>query len=405
MPVLGRLGAGAHRRPAVVGTLGAVAVGGALTVLPLPFAALLIGRGFQGAGLALTPLMMAAARDQLAPPRAASAVALLSVTSTAGIGIGYPVAGLLTDIGGVRLAYGFGLAVTLAALTLAWLRMPASPPGRSAAVDVGGALLLGLGLLVLLLVISQAQVWRTAPGLAVAGLLVAAALLGAWARYERGRTSPLVDLTLMRHPAVLGANLFWILGGAGIYLMHTLATRYVQTPSSAGYGFAATTFAAGLILVPFSAMTFLAGHFAPWLQQRIRPVLLLGVGAVVTASGFVLFAAERSHVALVATTMAITGLGMGIISAAMPSLILAETPAAETSVAMGANQVIRTVGLATGSALCGLVLAAATVPGRRYPSEAGYSLGAWLGTALMLASLALALVVAHRTRPALPSPA
>lgn len=189
MPVLGRLGAGAHRRPAVVGTLGAVAVGGALTVLPLPFAALLIGRGFQGAGLALTPLMMAAARDHLAPPRAASAVALLSVTSTAGIGIGYPVAGLLTDIGGVRLAYGFGLALTLAALALAWLRMPASPPGRSAAVDVGGALLLGLGLLVLLLVISQAQVWRTAPGLAVAGLLVAAALLGAWAWYERdGRT-------------------------------------------------------------------------------------------------------------------------------------------------------------------------------------------------------------------------
>jgi hypothetical protein len=72
---------------------------------------------------------------------------------------------------------------------------------------------------------------------------------------------------------------------------------------------------------------------------------------------------------------------------------------------LGANQVIRTVGLAAGSALCGLVLAAATVPGRRYPSEGGYSLGAWLGTALMLASLALALTVAHRTRPALPSPA
>jgi predicted MFS family arabinose efflux permease len=404
-PVLGRLGSGPHRRPTVLAALGAVVAGGVLTVLPLPFVFLLIGRGIQGVGLGLPALMMAIARDHLPPARATSTVALLSVTATAGIGVGYPLAGLLTDVGGVRLAYGLGLVAAVAALATAWWRIPPSPVGRSAEVDGVGAMLLGLALLVLLFLISQSAIWRSRGWLAAAGLAASAVLFTVWARYERRRPNPLVDLRLMRHPAVMGANLFWILGGAGVYLLHTMVTRFVQTPATAGYGFAATTFAAGLVLVPFSATGFLAGQFAPWLQRRIRPVLLLGGGSVMTASGFALFATERGHLALTATTTAVAGFGFGIMSAAMPAMILAETPPAETSVAMAANQVIRSIGLASGSALCGLVLAAATPVGGAYPSDAGYTAGAWLGVGLMLASLGLALAVAHRTRPALPSAA
>ncbi len=118
-PILGRLGSGPRRRAVVLTTLAAVVAGSALTVLPLPFAALLIGRGAQGLGLGLTALMMATARDHLDPRRSASTIALLSVASTAGIGVGYPLAGLLTDLGGVRAAYGLGLAVTAAALIAA----------------------------------------------------------------------------------------------------------------------------------------------------------------------------------------------------------------------------------------------------------------------------------------------
>lgn len=57
-PVVGRLGTGARRRTVVLGTLAVVAAGSVLTVLPLPFGVLLVGRAAQGCGLALTPLMM-----------------------------------------------------------------------------------------------------------------------------------------------------------------------------------------------------------------------------------------------------------------------------------------------------------------------------------------------------------
>jgi hypothetical protein len=51
--------------------------------------------------------------------------------------------------------------------------------------------------------------------------------------------------------------------------------------------------------------------------------------------------------------MAILGGGVGGFSAAMPSVILAVTPAGETSSAMSVNQVVRSVGFAIGSAVCG----------------------------------------------------
>jgi len=78
--------------------------------------------------------MIATAREHLAE-RAGRTIALLSVASTAGIGVGYPLAGLLTEVAGVRAAYALGLAVTAAALAAALLALPTDdppgPPGRS----------------------------------------------------------------------------------------------------------------------------------------------------------------------------------------------------------------------------------------------------------------------------------
>jgi MFS family permease len=131
-PVLGRLGAGPHRRGTILATLAIVVAGSALTVLPMPFAWLLVGRAAQGVGLGLTALMMGVARDHLPEGRSAATIALVSVASTIGIGVGYPLAGLLTDLGGVRAVYGLGLLVTATALLAAWRSMPAAPEGRSA---------------------------------------------------------------------------------------------------------------------------------------------------------------------------------------------------------------------------------------------------------------------------------
>ena len=104
-PVLGRLGSGPRRRVTVLGSLAVVVLGGVLTALPLPFAFLIAGRALQGLGLGAVALLMSVARTELPEARASGTIAALSVASTVGIGVGYPLVGLIDQLAGLRAAY------------------------------------------------------------------------------------------------------------------------------------------------------------------------------------------------------------------------------------------------------------------------------------------------------------
>ncbi|TCC38620.1 MFS transporter [Kribbella speibonae] len=385
-PVLGRLGSGPRRRTVVLVMLAVEVVGSLLTVIPLPFGFLLAGRALQGSGIGLIVLMMAVARDHLDEQRAARTIALLSVASTAGIGIGYPLSGLLTDIAGVRAAYGLGLVITAAAFVAAVFALPQAPDRPSSRLDVRGAILLAIALPAVLLAIGEIG---DHPAPATALLAAALLLLIGWTFLEARTESPLVDIRLLRHPAVAAANLVMLVGGVGMYLLFSLITRYVQTPAAAGYGFGLNSFQAGLVLVPFSLLGFAAGRLIPALRLGARSLLAASTAVVLAA--FVLFAVARSHLVEPILAIGILGFGVGAFSAAMPVVILAVTPAAETASAMSVNAVVRSVGFSTGSALGGLILATHTTG--VFPRESGYGAAAWIGVCATAATLLIVAVL------------
>ncbi|WP_405766898.1 MFS transporter [Streptomyces sp. NBC_00080] len=398
-PVLGRLGAGPHRRATILATLAIVVVGGALTVLPLPFAWLLVGRAAQGVGLGLTALMMGVARDHLPEERSAATIALISVVSIIGAGVGYPLAALLAEFGGLRAAYGLGLLVTAIAFVTAWRSMPAAPEGRSAHVNVAGALVLAGGLFLVLFLAGERSLWSRHLAVAVTLAVAAVLLLFVWTVSELRTKTPLVDVRAVRHPAVAGANIAMLVGGSGMYLLLTLITRYAQTPHSAGYGFGLTTFVAGLVLIPFSVLGFVAGKLTPRVRERIDGPLLLAGSAAIVGGGFVLFATARSNLAELLAAMGVLGFGVGSFSAAMPGVILAVTPKSETSSAMSLNYVVRSVGYSLGSAIGGLVLAAGTATGRLFPNDDAYTTAALVGVAAMAITTMACLALARRRSP------
>ncbi|MDU0251908.1 MFS transporter [Streptomyces sp. PU10] len=372
-------------------------------MLPLPFAWLLAGRAAQGVGLGLTALMMGVARDHLPEERSAAVIALISVVSIIGAGVGYPLAALLVELGGVRAAYGLGLVVTAAALLTAWRSIPEAPEGRSARVNVTGAVVLAAALVLVLFLAGEPSLWSRHLAVAVCLAVVAAVLLCVWVVIELRSTTPLIDVRAVRHPAVAGANLAMFVGGIGMYLLLTLITRYAQTPHGAGYGFGLTTFVAGLVLVPFSVLGFVAGRLTPRVRTRIADPLLLAGSAVVVGGGFALFAAARSDLAELFVAMGVLGFGVGGFSAAMPGVILAVTPKSETSSAMSFNYVVRSVGYSLGSAVGGLILAAGTGPGHLFPDDSAYTTAALFGIGAMAITTLTSLALARR-RPSEANP-
>ena len=394
-PVLGRLGDGPARRPVVLGALAVVVLGSVLAALPWGFAALLAGRAMQGVGLGLTSLAFAIARDHLPAERSRPAIALLSITTVAGVGLGYPLTGLLAESHGLSGAFWFGAATSGLALLLAVAVIPRNT-GPARPLDVLGAVLLGAALSGLLLGLSEAEQWGwgSARLLGVTG--AAAALLAGWVVHELRTPHPLVDLRLVRRRAVLTADVTGLFAGVGMYLLLSLVTRFVQTPPSAGYGFGSSVVVAGLVLLPFSIGSVAASRVAPLLARRSSPDLVLPAGCVLFLVALATFGLARSSLATIFAVMGLAGLGVGCTFAALPGLIVRAVPAEETGSATSFNQVLRTIGYSAGSALSATVLEAHTPAGELLPTNGGYSAAALLGCGVWVLTGVLSFVLPRR---------
>jgi MFS family permease len=395
-PVIGRLGDGPRRRAVVLVVLAVVTLGGVLAALPLGLEWLIVGRGLQGFGLGLTPLAIATAREALEGERSRSTVAALSITVVAGVGLGYPLAGLVAELGGVHAAFWAGATVSFAALVASAAVMPASRVTSSQPLDVLGAVLLGAGLAGALLALGEAEVWGWTSPVPWVLIVGSALMLGCWAFWELRTPSPLVDLRLARGRIAATAHSAALLVGLSNYLLLASVPVLTQAPPG-GPGFGASIVVAGLALLPFSAASVLAGRLARLLADRAGRHLVLPAAALVQSVAFLLFGLARTELWQVFLVMAVAGLGVGAAFAAFPALVISTVPSSETGSAMSLNQVLRYVGFAIGSALTATVLAAATPEGAAAPSSEGYSAIAVLGFAVCLLTAVVAWLLPPRT--------
>jgi len=382
-PVVGRLGDGPWRREVLLICLASVSLGGVLAALAGSLPVLVAGRAMQGMGLALMPLTMAAARDALREDRAPGVIAALSVIAAVGVGLGYPLTGLIANAFDVSAAFWFGALMSGAAFLLGALVVPSTRDApKPARLDLLGAVLAGVGLLALLIGLEKGADWGWTSTTTLGLLVLAVLVLLAWRRHELHTHDPLVDLRLLRHRAVLTANVSGLTIGLSMYLGITLMTQVVQLPEGMGE----TVFVSGLVLVPFSVTSFLASRLVPVVQERMGSRVTIPIGCVAIAMATLFFTASGGqHLWAAFVTMAIFGVGVGFTFSAMPGLIVSAVPAAETSSAMSLYQVTRYVGFSIGSGLAVTLLRAFDGGG----AEAVPGLDAYRATFLVATAVAI----------------
>ena len=349
-PIMGRLGGNQHRHRVILVALAAVTIGCLVAALPTGFAGLVVGRALQGLGIGLTPLAIAVAREFVAPHRLSSTVALLSVTTVAGAGLGYPVTGWVADAFGLQAAFWLGFAVCAVTWVLTLLVVPASRSGHVDRLDWGGAVLLAVGTGALLLAVSQGDPWGW---LSVRVLLLAAGacvLLALWVRRTLRVEHPLVDLRLAAHRGTVAANITALGGGVATYMLLSVIVVAVQAPRGTGFGLGESIATAGLLLVPYSVMSVLGSRFGQVLMRWRRGVVLpFGCSLYLVAT--LTLATWHQHVWQLLVVMALAGVGSGCTFATMPGLIVRTVPAHETGSATSFNLVLRYLGFSAGSAL------------------------------------------------------
>ena len=208
----------------------------------------------------MLPLSFGIIRDEFPREKVAGALGISAALLAVGGGIGLVIAGPIVEALSYHWLFWLPMILTgLAALDRALLR--AGVPGAHARPDqrlqrpadvhlAGGAPArrqpgprLGLGI-----------------AHTVGLFALAAVVLRVWVWAEARSDSPLIDMKMMRIPTVWTVNLVSLLFGMGMYSMFAFLPQFLQTPDEVtGYGFGASVTQSGLMLLPQTVATFVAG--------------------------------------------------------------------------------------------------------------------------------------------------
>jgi MFS family permease len=229
-PIMGRLADGPRQRDVVLFALGCVVAGCVVAAISNKFIELLVGRGLQGVGLGMLPVAMAIARRQLPGEKARRTIATLSVTTAVGVGLGYPVTGLIAEVFDWRAAYWFGAITVAAAFVLSAVILPSRSDVPSRRLDMVGAGILCLFVVAISVVLSEGGGWGWTSARSLGLLAASIAFLAIWIPYELRFADPLVDLRHVRHRAVLTADISGFFVSAGLYIFVPTVVVFSQIP-------------------------------------------------------------------------------------------------------------------------------------------------------------------------------
>jgi EmrB/QacA subfamily drug resistance transporter len=387
-PILGRVGDMIGKEKVLVGVLVALAVGSLLAAVAGSIGVMIVARAIQGIGGGVIPLSFGIIRDEFPRERVAGAVGVIAALLAVGGGLGLVLAGPIVNALDYHWLFWIPLAATAVAALAAFVFIPESPVRSAGRISWGAAVLLSAWLVALLVAVSEAPEWGWASA-RVIGLLVATVVLGAlWVWVELHSAQPLIDMRMMRLPAVWTTNLVALLFGVGLYSIFAFAPEFLQTETSAGYGFGASITESGLIVLPMSATMFFFGIVSGRSSARFGAKAVLIAGSAISVPSFVIMAYAHTQIWEFAVAMALLGAGFGLAFSAMSNIIVDAVPSSQTGVASGMNANIRTIGGAIGAAVMASVITSATQAGG-LPQESGYTNGFGLLAAIaLLAALA-----------------
>ncbi|MFI5732188.1 MFS transporter [Kribbella sp. NPDC051587] len=397
-PLLGRVGDMYGKDRTLLIGLIALALGCLLAALAPTIGVLIIARVIQGVGGVVFPLSFGIIRDEFPAERVPATVGVVSAIIAAGGGLGIVLAGPIVENLGWRWLFWLPFAVLIVAIVLVRRFIPASPHRSAGRIDWLAAVLLSSWLIALLLPLSSGRSWGWGSFRTIGLFAAAVVLAAAWVTVELRSKNPLIDMRMMRLPAVWTTNLVALLFGAAMFAVYAFVPQFLQIPTAAGFGFGSTVSEAGLLMLPMlvtMAVTgSLSGHLAPYFPVKLQVIS----GSALSLVASLMFAEFHDQPWQVAISTAIFGIGLGLAYASMTSLIVQSVPREHTGAATGMNANIRTIGGSIGTALASSIITGHLQPSG-LPAEAGFTDTFILLSAFSAAAVVLALAIptARRT--------
>ena len=348
------------------------------------WALVLVGRAFNGAIPVWMPLHIALVHSKTAGRTATNAVAAIVATMTLGTLLGTLSSGFVYNaVGTVAGSVAFIPLLHVVCTLLVIFVMPEYITGASTRIDHKGFVLLGIFMIVAILGFTEVVEGGLDTALG-AVLLVAAIVVGVlWYRYEKRTENPAVDVRIMFSRRLFPLYIAAICFGAVFYgYLSPVATFLAADPAVYGYGYAFAPDAISIAETAITGCTVIAAVVLPFLLRRLPAKGVLIAGFAIALAAFVQWLLPGTGLVRVALFVSLAGLGLGIVSAAIPVIIPDRATQDTKGIATGLFNSSQTLGGALAGGLYVSLLKIGTTP-EGLISSTGYD-AVWIACGLFI---------------------
>ncbi|HLX52321.1 MAG TPA: MFS transporter [Aquella sp.] len=341
-PILAKISRFGSYRNVILATLIAIMFGCFLSAFAPNFFIFLIGRAIQGVGLGLIPSLMIAAQNSLSDSR--KTISLLSVTTGIGVGLGYPLSGVMVTYSGIEGTFLCGGIIVLFTAIIS-MKLINLKKDFTKKFDIYGSILITLMLSFLMLLLGSLKSHLELKNIAIYFISFLASLL-LWIKSEAKSTDPIINIRVIILPEALIANLISLFSGIVLYMLITASMFRIQQSSPPGLS--ETPMMAGLTLTALSAAT-LTSRFINF--NTVNSYLKSIIGSTFLFFSLMPFVFVGGGIIFCFISMALCGYGIGLIYGSIPQIIKENLNKDDGEETYGLNQVSRSVGYAIGSVI------------------------------------------------------
>jgi EmrB/QacA subfamily drug resistance transporter len=315
---------------------------------------LALSRAFQGIGGAIMfATSLALLADAFPPRERGVAFGVFGAITGVAVAVGPVLGGALTSWLSWRWIFFVNLPIGVFALAVTVKEVAESKAPVAHRPDWLGFVTFTLGLTALVfgLIRSHPDGWGSST--VVGSLIASVVLLAIFLVVETRTRAPMLDLGLLRVPTFNGgliaawaisASLFSLLTYLVLYLQNVLGSSAIDT---------------GVRLLPMTGAIFLTAGLAGRLTGHVPIRFLIAPGFLLIGAGLVLMRGitpsdDWTHLL---PGMIVAGIGAGLVNVPLASTAVGVVEPARAGMASGINSTFRQIGIATGVAALGSLLA------------------------------------------------
>ena len=330
---------------------------------------LIVARGIQGLGGAIMfATALALISQEFHARERGTAFGIWGAPIGSPVAVGPLAGGMLTTWISWRWIFFVNIPIGVAAVVLAARKLSESSDPEHSRLDPLGLATLTVGLLGLILALIEGNRHGWTSGLIVTLFIVGGVFLALFAVSQTRSGPTMIDLSLFKRPAFVGAQTTAFAISASMFAMFLYLTLYLQNVLGL------SALATGLRFLPLSIVSFFAAPLAGRLSSFLPVRALLGFGLALNAIAMWLMSrvTTTSHWTVLLPGFIVGGIGIGFVNAPLASTAVSTVRVERAGMASGINNTFRQIGIATGIAALGAIFASKVDP-RAFAPHAGPS--------------------------------